>query len=1023
MHLNLEQDLALKRQASAPKERRPNYPWREIVRDRAPLLPDVEVLCPQGPEPFDLGEIADTVGRSLAAVLMVRGESDIFTTERKEFVFRIVEEVARNLSVLALRQRPLRLNLKELYVLIEQTLVDHRAYDVARSLLHLHSAKLGADRISSALPVRLVRRNGQVVPWSETKIEIAIRKAFLALELNPAPALEIARTVSARALATREPFLKIEEVQDIVQEELMRAGYFKVAEAFILYRAMRAAVRGTEAAHSTNAHSQPTMVVVVRQPGDTTLWDGHDLRLRIEYAATGLALPLSTEEIENELRRSIYDNITGADLAQTIARNARTLLERDADFTRFAARLQLTYLYEETLGWDIVRDGVGRLCEYHARAFPEYVRTAVALGLLRPELATAFSLEELARALDPAADLSLDLAGVELLVERFLLRVRKDGTKGRHLEVPQFLWMRVAMGLALAERSEARTAHCLEFYRAMESRRFLPAASVLVHAGTPGSQLISHYGIHCDNRLESVMQRMVADGAYLAVQGGAVSSCWTAVHGNAPGQGERPSPGLAACLDMHNAMLAAVGPVDGRAYLESWHAELPALLARRRSAVLPLAHWVPDLLVRRAVAGADWTFFRPSDVADLSGLYGDAFARRYEEYEVQAAQGRLWHSRMPAASLWRDLVRTVLEDAASVVFKDACLLRSSQDHVGPVRSAGASTAFPLAAADSETTASATGAVAIDAHLDSTGRLDLEALRQSVRVAVRALDNVLELHHFPTDSGREAARRHRPLGLGMMGLARALQLKGLGFTSPAGCQFGDECTEALAHSALQASAELAAERGVYPSFKGSKWDHGVLPVETLTGLEQERGVGIEVPTAGALDWEPLRRIVATHGIRHSALLGFGQAHELAELAGTTPGIDPVERNIEVQSTLSGEFVALAPGLQRDLKAGGLWSREVIEQLKYFDGDLQEIADIPAEIKARHVTASDLAPVDVIQAAARRQKWIDQAQALRLVLPRPHTGIGELSALLLAAWRLGLKSVWQVVPARMVRPVVG
>ncbi|HLP06918.1 MAG TPA: ribonucleoside-diphosphate reductase subunit alpha [Opitutaceae bacterium] len=1017
-HSSLEHDLALKRFATAPKDRKPNYPWRDAVRDKRSALPEVQVLCPQGPEPFDLGEIADTVGKSLTTLLLARGETSIFTEAHKQFVARIAEEVATNLTALALRQRPLRVDLNELYVLIEKTLVDNSAYDVAKSLLYTRGAKLGTDRVSCSTPVRLIRRNGHVVPWNEAKIEIAIRKSFLALQQNPAPAAEIARAVTARALATREPFLHIEEVQDVVQEELMRAGHFKVAEAFIIYRSMRTAVRGHEATPAP-AVAQPSMIVVVRPGGETFLWDGHDLRLRIEYAAAGLALPLSADELEHELRRSVYDNISQADLAATVARNARALIERDSEFARFAGRLQLTYLYEEALGWDIVRDGINRLREFHCRVFSEYIFEAVGLGLLQPRLIEAFQLEKLAAALDPAADLALDLAAVQTLAERFLVTARRDGAKVRHLEVPQFLWMRVAMGLNSEER-RGRDARCLELFELLKSRRFLPAAPVLAHAGTPKRQLVAHYAYHVDNHLEGVMQRAIADNAYLAVRGGSLAGAWTAVQAIDPEASEFEARGLDTYLDLHRAMLGAVGPVEGAAFVESWHADLPGLLVARAGEsarpALVLAQWMPDLFVQRVVAGAEWSLFRPADVADLPALSGAAFARRYAEYEALAAQGSLWSRRLPAAELWRDLVQALLDGRASVAFKDAFALRAAQDQVGPLRSPTFATEFALNTADGETASAALGAVALDAHLDAAGALDLAALRHTVRVAVRALDNVLDLHRFPTESARRAAQRHRPLGLGVMGLARALHLKGLAFGSAAAEDFNDACLEALAHAATAASAELAAERGCYSTFKGSKWDRGLFPIDTAAAAAAERGLASDLPRDGRIDWQPVRAAVATHGLRNASLLALAPTPWIDQIAGTSASVEPASRNVQVESTLSGEFVVFSAELVRDLKARGLWSAEMVDTLKYFDGEVQEIAAIPADLKEKHLTAGDIDPSCLLRAAARRQKWLDQAQALHLELPPLHADIGAVSALLLTAWRLGLKSLWRLSAAR-------
>ena len=1027
-HSNLEHDLALKRFAAAPKDQKPNYPWRDVVREQTPFLPEVTVLCPQGPEPFALGEIADTVGKSLTTLLLARGEHAVFTEANKQFVARIAVEVAHNLTALALLQKPLQLDLHELYVLIEKTLVDNNAYDVAKSLLHSRGARLGAERRAGETPVRLIRRNGHVVPWNATKVEIAIRKAFLAQQQDPAPAAEIARAVTARALATRESFLHIEEVQDIVQEELMRGGHFKIAEGFIIYRAMRTAVRGHEPAVAATTARQPTMIVVVRPGGETFLWDGRDLRKRIDFALIGLDLALNPEEIEHELRRSVYDNISQADLATTIMLNAKALVERAADFAKFAARIHLTYAYEEVLGWDILRDGINRLREFHRRAFVDYIHQAVTAGLLHPRLAEAFNVERLAVALDPSADLEFDLLGLQTLAERFLLADKGADGKPRRREVPQFFWLRVAMGL-FGEEKKSRELWCVSLYEVFKTRRFLPAAPVLARAGTLRPQLLDSYLYHVDDSLDGVMQRGVADSARLAADGGRLGGAWSAVGGAGSRLGETgaESRGVVPFLKLHSDVLAAVGPAGGSpavscAYLETWHSDLPAFLelrrtggeARRATPDLATAHWIPDLFLQRLAAGGPWTLFRAGDTPDLPGLSGAAFARRYVEYEARAAAGALWSRSLPAAELWPQMLRALVDTGFPwLAFKDACQLRSAQDHAGVVRSASLSGELTLATASDETAVCALGSVVLDAHLDTRGHLDYAKLRDTVRVAVRALDNVLELHGYPTESARRGAQRHRPLGLGVMGLAQALYAKGVAFASEEALEFNDEVFETLALLAADASAELAAERGPYPTFKGSRWDRGQLPADTLEHLEAERDVAIDVLRGGRLDWQTVRAKIARHGLRNATLLAVAPNTVLAQIAGTTPSVDPTTRNLSVKSTLSGEFVVINPALARDLQTRGLWNGEMIDTLKYFDGEVGELAGIPDDLKQKYLTAFNIDPLWILRAAARRQKWIDQAQALSLWLPKRDASLENLSALYLAAWRMGLKNTGRLV----------
>jgi len=1030
---SVHQDLALKKFAGTPQDQKPHYNWRDVLHEEI-NVPAVEVLCPHGPEHFDLAEVADTVGKSLANLLLARGEKDIFTEKNQAFVAGVTREVAQNLTRTALERGPLRVTLHDLYVLIEKTLVDNNAHDVAKSLLLKRAQKLNLERDTQpAVAVRLIRRNNQVVPWNSAKIEIAVRKAFLSLKKDPSPASAITRAVTERAASLKQSFLHIEEVQDMVQEELMKAGHYKVAEDYILYRAARHAARAQGEAGSpataaaepvpepTAAPGQNSMIVVQRADGSTYLWDGVDLRRRIEFASIGLRLCLTSEAIEGELRRSTFDNIAQGDLNNTIVLNAKTLIEKDADFAKFAGRIQLTYIYEEVLGWDIVRDGVGALKRFHQQAFAAYIERGIAIKRLTPRL-KEYDLARLATAIDPSADLELDFLGVQTLYDRYLI-IDKTGKRSRRLETPQFFWMRVALGLFLDEKQD-REAWAVRLYELYKSRRFCSSTPTLFNSGTLHSQLSSCYLYYVDDSLEGIMYRGIAENAQLSKWAGGLGGSWTAVRGTgahiAGTNGE--SQGVIPFLKLHNDQLVAVNQGgkrkgSGCAYLESWHNDVFEFLElrrntgddRRRTHDMNTANWIPDLFMKRMEARGTWTLFRSNEVPDLHELYGRKFEERYHQYEELAEQGKIQGHKVEAIELWKKMLAMLFETGHPwITFKDPCNVRSPQDHAGVIHSSNLCTEITLNTSNDETAVCNLGSVILDSHLRSDGTLDHARLRDTIRVALRALDNVIDINFYPTAAAKTSNLRHRPVGLGVMGLANALYLKGVAFASNAAVEFNDEFMEAIAYYAYEASSDLAAERGTYSSYKGSKWDRGLLPQDTLDLLEVERGLPIDVPRGGRMNWEPLRAKIAKQGMRNSNCLAIAPTATISNITNTSPCIEPYYKNLYVKSNLSGEFVVINTFLVEDLKSRGLWNQEMIDNLKYFDGDLKDIDAVPADLKEKYRTAFDIDPKWVVEAAARRQKWIDQSQSVNLWLKTPD--LKTLSHMYRHAWRGGLKTTY-------------
>ncbi len=1024
MNPSLAHDLALKRTIQTPKDQKPQFAWRDLVPADAPLVPETVVLTPRGEERFDLGEVADTIGKALTHVLLARAETNIFTDGNRAFVARIVREVAGNLAAAALRQSPLRLTLNALYELIEKTLIDNNAYDVAKSLLLNRSHKLSSAGPAAAT-VRVIRRNHQIVPFNEQKIEIAVRKAFLSLQRDSASAVEITRAVATRVLSSKQSFVHIEEIQDIVQEELMKAGHFKVAEQYILYRALRTAARageegdGTEAA--TPAVHQGAMIMVKRANGESYLWDRADLQKRIEFGRIGLDLCLSNEEIEGELLRSVFDQISQKDLDATIILNSKTLIERDADFARFAGRIQLTYIYEEVLGWDIVRDGIGKLKEFHQRAFRKYLEHGVAIQRLNPKLLD-YDVKALGAALDPSADLEFDFLGIQTLYDRYLI-IDKTVKPARRLETPQFFWMRVAMGLFLEDVPE-REAKASALYSLYKSRRFCSSTPTLFNSGTMHSQLSSCYLYYVDDSLEGIMYRGIAENAFLAKWAGGLGGSWTAVRGTgayiAGTNGE--SQGVIPFLKLHNDQLVAVNQGgkrkgSGCAYLESWHNDIFEFLElrkntgddRRRTHDMNTANWIPDLFMKRMEARQTWTLFRSNEVKDLHELYGRRFEEAYLRYEKLAEEGKIMGQKIEALELWKKMLSMLFETGHPwITFKDACNLRSPQDHVGVIHSSNLCTEITLNTSNDETAVCNLGSVILETHLDKHGNIDHEKLRETIRIAVRALDNVIDINFYPTEAAKRSNLRHRPIGLGVMGLANACYLKGLAFASDAAVEFNDEAMEAIAYYAYEASSDLAGERGTYSTYKGSKWDRGLLPQDTLDILEQERGVPVEVPRGGRMNWEPVRAKIARQGMRNSNVLAIAPTATISNITATSPCIEPTYKNLFVKSNLSGEFIVLNPYLVKDLKARGLWSQEMIDNLKYFDGELKDIDSVPADLKAKYLTAFDIDPKWIVDAAARRQKWIDQSQSVNLWIKTPD--LKTLSHMYRHAWHAGLKTTY-------------
>ena len=1030
--ITLEEDIALKQvianrhgdEASCQR-----FNWRDSLETehRAPI-PEIIVTRAAGEVEFSLADVADTIGEALTDLLLSREEQEdsIYNDENRNFVTGVAFSVAKSLMQQVQRGGAIKLSQNDLYLLIEKALIENDAHDVAKSLVFTRSYQKNGEIVVSEdlhlMPVRLIRRNGNVVPWSETKIETAVRKAFLDLRKDPEPATRVSHGVTQRVRAGDSAFVHIEDVQDLVEEELGRQGQFDVMRAYMSYRIQRAEVRKLHQAESAEDPNQDSMVVVIRENGQSDFWNGTELKKRIQFGMIGLDLCLSEEEIELELRRSIGAEISETELQRTIILNAKALIEKDADFAKFAARVLLSYIYEEVLDWSIQQDGIASLKAAHQKQFKRYLKHGVAIKRISSELLERFDLDRLSDAFDPSADLDFDYLGIQTLYDRYLI-VDKTAEKPRRIETPQFFWMRVAMGLFKAEEHN-REDWVVRLYQLYKGRRFCSSTPTLFNSGTLHSQLSSCYLYKVDDSIESIMLRGISENAFLSKWAGGLGGSWTSVRGTgAYIQGTNgESQGVIPFLKLHNDQLVAVNQGgkrrgSGCAYLESWHNDIEDFLElrvntgdeRRRTHDMNTANWIPDLFMKRMESRQDWTLLRTNECSDLHDLYGKAFEQRYLEYEEMAAEGKIWSRRLPAIELWKKMLKMLFETGHPwITFKDPCNLRSPQDHVGVIHSSNLCTEITLNTSEDETAVCNLGSVVLDTHVTKDGMLDHEMLRETITVAIRALDNVIDINFYPTDAARTANSRHRPIGLGVMGLQNALFKKNLSFASEEAVAFNDEFMEAISYYAYGASSDLAAERGTYSTYRGSKWDRGILPQDSLDLLEDERGEEVTVPRGGKMDWRPVRDKILKHGMRNSNVLAIAPTATISNIMGTTPCIEPNYKNLFVKSNLSGDFTVLNRQLVRDLKKENLWTSDMLDQLKYFDGELSDIDEIPDEIKQKHLTVFGVGFQFIIDAASRRQKWIDQSQSVNLFLAEPD--MKALSHMYRHAWRAGLKTTY-------------
>ncbi|MDP2742237.1 MAG: ribonucleoside-diphosphate reductase subunit alpha, partial [Hydrogenophaga sp.] len=833
---------------------------------------------------------------------------------------------------------------------------------------------------------QIIRRNGAVVSFEPSKIAVALMKAFLAVHgTQGAASASVRETVDAltqtvvKALVRSRPgggTFHIEDVQDHVELGLMRSGHHEVARAYVLYRERRTQERAHQA--------KPVMAEVelhVIDGGQRVPLDLNRLQHLIEDACKGLGNDVKADPIVAETKRNLYDGVPIEEVYKASILAARTLIEKDPDYTYATARLLLHTIVKEVIGEEVPSSEMGaRYAEY----FPQFIKKGVQNELLDERL-QQFDLARLGAALKPERDLQFDYLGLQTLYDRYFLHVRKS-----RIELPQAFFMRVAMGLSLNEID--REARAIEFYEVLSSFDFMSSTPTLFNSGTLRSQLSSCYLTTVPDDLDGIYES-IKENALLSKFAGGLGNDWTRVRAlGAHIKGTNgESQGVVPFLKVVNDTAVAVNQGGKRkgavcTYLETWHLDIEEFLElrkntgddRRRTHDMNTANWIPDLFMKRVMEKGEWSLFSPNDVPDLHDRFGADFERAYVAYEEKAARGEIKpYRKVPATDLWRKMLSMLFETGHPwITFKDACNVRSPQQHVGVVHSSNLCTEITLNTSDTETAVCNLGSINLLQHVKD-GDIDRVKLQKTITTAMRMLDNVIDINYYAVKKARDSNMRHRPVGLGVMGFQDALYELRIPYASSEAVAFADRSMEAVCYYAYWASTELARERGRYASFKGSLWDQGILPPDTLQMLSTERGGYVDVDRSSTMDWTALRDKIAADGMRNSNCVAIAPTATISNIIGVDASIEPCFGNLSVKSNLSGEFTVINGYLVKDLKRLGLWDDVMVMDLKHFDGSLRPIDRVPQEVKALYATAFEVEPLWLVEAAARRQKWIDQA----------------------------------------------
>ena len=874
--------------------------------------------------------------------------------------------------------------------------------------------------------LRVIKRNGKVVPFEDDKIKVAITKAFLAVESGNAAASERIHTkVNELTKNVVDVFkrrmpsggtLHIEEIQDQVELQLMRSEELDVAKSYILYRAGRTQERKKETIE-VDIPNVPK-INITKTDGSKVPLDVERVASLINDACEGLE-EVSVKEVLDEALKNLYDGVSISDMRTSLVMSARTKVEKEPNYSFVTARILMDQIRNEALGFL----GVSEESTYHEMekhyptAFKAYIDKGIELDILNPEL-KEFDLNKLADAIDYERDNQFTYLGLQTLYDRYFIH-----SNDIRYELPQVFFMRVSMGLALEE--ENREERAIEFYKLLSSFDYMSSTPTLFNSGTKRPQLSSCYLTTIPDDLDGIFSAM-KDNALLSKWAGGLGNDWTPVRAmNSYIKGTNgKSQGVVPFLKVANDTAVAVNQGGKRkgamcGYLETWHLDIEEFLElrkntgdeRRRTHDMNTANWVPDLFMKRVEQDREWTLFSPGETPELHDLIGKEFEDKYEAYEEKARKGEMGqYKSVPAKELWRKMLTMLFETGHPwITFKDSCNLRSPQQHAGVVHSSNLCTEITLnTSADKEIAVCNLGSVNLANHMID-GKLDEKKIKQTVSTAIRMLDNVININYYSVDTAKNSNMKHRPIGLGLMGFQDALYLQNIPYCSDEAVEFADKSMEMISYNAILASTKLAKERGAYESFEGSLWSQGILPKDSLDILEKHRGKEyLQVDRSETLDWDSLRKKVMKDGMRNSNVMAIAPTATISNITGVTQSIEPTYQNLYVKSNLSGEFTIVNPHLVRKLKELDLWDDVMINDLKYFEGSLTEISRIPDDIKKLFSTAFEVEPRYIVESASRRQKWIDQAQSLNLYIGNADGK--KLDITYRMAWYSGLKTTY-------------
>ncbi|MEK7460055.1 MAG: ribonucleoside-diphosphate reductase subunit alpha [Patescibacteria group bacterium] len=862
------------------------------------------------------------------------------------------------------------------------------------------------------------KRNGTVVDFSEEKIVNAIKKAFAAChthiekeEISEMTEI-ILKEVDARF---PEQTPSVEKIQDIVELTIMNAGYLEVAKAYIIYRYEHTKIREEKKQEVVQKIDEQKLSIIKRS-GKKEHFSEEKIKATLANFTKGYEKSVDVDAIVNQLKLEVYENITTREITKALIMVVRSMIELDPAYSKVAARVLLDKLYQEVFGSEF---NYKDLMAEHAKAFSKNIKHAVVKGLLDPRMAE-FDLDLLAKNFIPKNDELFEYMGLEILSSRYFME-NPDTMKA--IETPQMLWMRVAMGTAVNEKNKDRDRVALEFYEVLSNFYYTPGGRTLFQAGAIKAQLSNCFLNVVPDALDGIFKTFSDNAQYLKWSGGTGTS-WTPVRGigayikgtGVTGQGVVPF------LKIANDVNVAINRSGKRrsagcVYLETWHLDIEDFLElrkntgdeRRRTHDVNTANWIPDLFMKRVRDGGQWTLFSSEEVSDLHEIYGKKFEQQYIKYEKMADKGEIKNfKRIPANDLWKKMLAMLFETGHPwITWKDPCNVRSPQDHVGTIHSSNLCTEITLNTAPDETAVCTIGSLNF-AKLVRDGKFDVELIERITKSAVRMLDNVIDITFYPTEDARRGNTRHRPVGLGIRGYHDALYQLGINFDTPEAVAFADESMEIISYYTILASSKLAKERGAYSTFKGSKWDRGIFPEDTVALLEQERGEKIDIARGSKLDWSVVKKHVKEHGMRNSNTMAIAPTASTANLVGCIPCVEPIYKNIYVKSNKEGDFVIVNKYLVEDLKKIGLWTKDMLNKLKYHDGSIQNIKEIPQELKNKYKEVFEIDSKWLVDAAAQRARWIDQSQSLNIFFSK--TSGKELSEVYFRAWEKGLKTTY-------------